>query len=148
MTKSVRDTPNHLPLGFQKWHRPSSFLSGQATLRWRQRYSPAPFLLILRSNAVRDYQCTRLRIWGSGVRNSSGAPLSTRLRTPRLPALTCEEGLFEQLFVPLNTDLVIINFDDIDSDRRYPFRKATDPLLKCCRMVRPKRSINTGSIWI
>src|SRR5262245_56387437 len=34
------------------------------------------------------------------------------------------------------------------SDRRYAFRKGTDPVLKFSRMVRPKRSINAGSIWV
>jgi hypothetical protein len=33
------------------------------------------------------------------------------------------------------------------SDRRYAFRKGTDPVLKFFRVVRPKRSINAGSIY-
>jgi hypothetical protein len=38
----------------------------------------------------------------------------TGLRTPRLPALAREDGLFEQLLVSFDTYLVIIDFDDID----------------------------------
>jgi hypothetical protein len=38
---------------------------------------------------------TRLRIWGSGVRISSGAPPSTHLRTLGMALLARQHGFFE-----------------------------------------------------
>ena len=47
-------------------------------------------------------------------RLSPGAPPSTRLRTPRLGVLARENGLFEQLLVAFDTNLMVVNFDHID----------------------------------
>ena len=91
---------------------------------------------------------TRLRIWGSGVRISPGAPPSTRLRTPRLGVLARENGLFEQLLVAFDTDLVIIDFDHVDKRPEVRLPKGHRSGAEVLTMVRPKRSINAGSIRI
>jgi hypothetical protein len=51
-----------------------------------------------------------------GVRSFilTGAPLSTRLRTPRIAMLAREHSLFEQVLIAVDPHLVVINLDDLD----------------------------------
>ena len=51
---------------------------------------------------------------GSGVRISPGAPPSTHLRTPAWPILVCKNGLLKKVLASLYTDMVVIDFNDID----------------------------------
>src|SRR6516162_3211248 len=57
---------------------------------------------------------TRLRIWGSGVRISSGAPFSTHLRTPSFPVLAREDRLLKEVLASLDPDLSVVHFDAVD----------------------------------
>src|SRR5215475_7747501 len=57
---------------------------------------------------------TRLRIWGSGVRISLGAPSITHLRTPSLSALAGQDSLFEQVLPALDPDPRVVDLDDIN----------------------------------
>ena len=62
----------------------------------------------------RELDKMRLRIWGSGVRISSGAPLSTHLRTPSLTVLASHDGSFKHVLATFDPNLAVMHLDDID----------------------------------
>ena len=62
----------------------------------------------------RELDKMRLRIWGSGVRISSGAPLSTHLRTPSLTVLASHDGSFKHVLATYDPNLAVMHLDDID----------------------------------
>src|SRR5262245_63335561 len=59
-------------------------------------------------------QSPRLRIWGSGVRISSGAPPSTHLRTRFIGGLSNKDGAFQQLFAASDANVVIVDLDGVN----------------------------------
>src|SRR4030095_16439308 len=51
---------------------------------------------------------------GGRVRIPCGAPLSTHLRTPSLTVLAGHDSLFKYVLAALDSDLLVVNLDDID----------------------------------
>ena len=89
----------------------------------------------------------RLRIWGSGVRISSGAPFSTRLRTLGRRVVARKDRFLKDVVASLHPDLAVINFNGGDGCKQA-FRKGAEPVVKFSFTMRLKRSINGGSIRI
>src|SRR5215471_10576981 len=56
-------------------------------------------------------QAQKRRVLAFPVLYRSGAPPSTHLRTPRLPGLAREDGLFEQVLASPDADYVIIDLN-------------------------------------
>ena len=69
-----------------------------------------------------ERQTANLRIWGSGVRISSGAPVSTHLRT-RFSVLAREDRLLEHILASPDPDYVVVDFDVIDECLQVSFPK-------------------------
>src|SRR5262245_18567970 len=59
-------------------------------------------------------QSPRLRIWGSGVRISSGAPPSTHLRTRFMGGPSGKDGAFKYVLTAFDANLVVVHLDDVD----------------------------------
>ena len=59
-------------------------------------------------------QTANLESGGQEFEISSGAPPSTHLRTPAWPILVCKNGLLKKVLASLYTDMVVIDFNDID----------------------------------
>jgi hypothetical protein len=57
---------------------------------------------------------TRLRIWGSGVRISSGAPFAYKTANISVLDLFARDGGLQDILAAYNTDGFIIDFDRID----------------------------------
>jgi hypothetical protein len=62
-----------------------------------------------------------LRIWGSGVRISSGAPPSTHLRTLDGACAAGQNGPFEYVFAAFDADLGIVYLNYVDKRLQVGF---------------------------